>query len=141
MKSHFIDNVRVESDTLVMTKDNKSIVQQALAALITTGDVGALAQFLRDDFVHHRPESNRNKEQWLDAVRAVPLDALRVEVQHVLADGAYVVVTSRRWLADGGPGVLGVDVWRLEDGLIAEGWETIEPLATASAHMLWWKNG
>jgi predicted SnoaL-like aldol condensation-catalyzing enzyme len=141
MKSHFIDNLRGEENTPGMNTDNKGIVQRALAELITTGDVGALARFLSDDFVHHRPDSNRNKAEWLAAVRAVPLSDLRVEIQHVLADGAFVVMTSRRWLTGGGAGIVGVDIWRLENGLIVEGWETIEPVADAAARMDWWKRG
>lgn len=141
MKSHFIDDLHAEENTPSMNTDNKSIVQNALSELITTGDVSALARFLSDDFVHHRPESQRNKAEWLAAVQAVPLAELRVEVQHVLAEGAYVVMTSRRWLAGGGPGVFGVDIWRLEDGLIVEGWETLEPVAEAVTHMEWWKHG
>ncbi len=139
MKSHFIDTLRGEENTPPMNTDNKGIVQRALAELMTTGDVGALARFLSDDFIHHRPDSNRNKAEWLAAVHAVPLADLRVEIQHVLADGAYVVMTSRRWLTDAGPGIVGVDIWRLENGLIVEGWETIEPVADAAAHMDWWK--
>lgn len=138
MKSHFIDELRPKSKTPAMSSDNKGIVQRALAELITTGDVGRVARFLSEDFVHHRPDSKRNKSEWLAAVHAVPLADLRVEVQHVLADGAYVVMMSRRWLMGGGPGVVGVDIWRLENGLIAEGWETIEPIGDAAAHMQWW---
>ncbi|MET0388054.1 MAG: nuclear transport factor 2 family protein [Polyangiales bacterium] len=124
-----------------MTQENTHIIERALADLIRTGDADALAPLLRDDFVHHRPDATSSKRAWLAAVRAVPLADLRVEVQHVLADGAHVVMHSRRWLASGGPSIVAVDVWRLEDGLIVEGWEVIEPVATAAEHFLWWKTG
>jgi len=123
-----------------MTTENKSIIERALTTLITTGDVTALASWLRDDFVHHRPDATRNKAEWLAAVRALPLADLRVEIQHVLAEGAYVAMHSRRWLVGAGPGIAGVDVWRLEDGLIVEGWEVIETVADASDRWVWWKS-
>lgn len=123
-----------------MTTDNKSIVERALAQLIGTGDVDALEPLLSDDFVHHRPDStSATKAEWLAAVRAVPIADLRVEVHHVLADGDHVVMHSRRWLPDAGPGIAGVDIWRFDDGLIAEGWEIIEPVAQAAANMVWWE--
>jgi len=123
-----------------MTTDNKSIVERALAQLIGTGDVDALESLLSDDFVHHRPDStSATKAEWLAAVRAVPIADLRVEVHHVLADGDHVVMHSRRWLPDAGPGIAGVDIWRMDDGLIAEGWEIIEPVAQAAANMVWWE--
>ncbi|MFC7585270.1 nuclear transport factor 2 family protein [Nonomuraea antimicrobica] len=125
-----------------MTTDNKSIVQRALAALVATGDVEALAPLLSDDFIHHRPDAtSKSKAEWLAAVGAalVPLAGMQVEIQHVLADGDNVVMHSRRRLPDGGPEIVVVDIWRLDDGLIAEAWEIIEPVAQAAAHLAWWE--
>ena len=140
MKSEFIDNRGGPQDTASMTTQNKSIVERALAELIGTGDVDALEPLLSDDFVHHRPDSTSStKAEWLAAVRAVPIADMRVEVHHVLADGDHVVMHSRRWLPGAGPGIAGVDIWRLEDGLIAEGWEIIEPVAQVAANLVWWE--
>ncbi|MFG2074752.1 nuclear transport factor 2 family protein [Nonomuraea maritima] len=122
--------------------DNKSIVQQALTALVATGDVDALAPLLRDDFVHHRPDStSTSKAEWLAAVRAalVPLAGMHVEIQHLLADGDHVVMHSRRRLPGGTAEIAVVDVWRLDDGLIAEAWEIIEPVSRAAANLTWWE--
>ncbi|MEV4300034.1 nuclear transport factor 2 family protein [Microbispora rosea] len=124
-----------------MTTDNTSIVRQALAALIATGDVDALASSLSDDFVHHRPDATRTKADWLADVRAalVPLAGMQVEIRHVLANGDHVVMHSRRRLPAAGPEIAVVDIWRLDDGLIAEAWEIIEPVAEATAHLTWWE--
>lgn len=142
MKSEFIDSPGDRRNTASMTKetDNRSIVEQALAQLIATGDVEALEPLLSDDFVHHRSDATSStKAEWLAAVRAVPLADLRVEVHHVLADGDHVMMHSRRWIPGAGPGIAGVDIWRLVDGLIVEGWEIIEPVADAAAHVVWWE--
>lgn len=141
MTSEFIDNRSGRRNTASMTTANKTIVQRALAGLIETGDVDALARFLRDDFVHHRPGSTTSTKQgWLAAVRTalVPLAGMQVEIHQVLADGDRVVVHSRRWLPDGGPEIVVVDIWRLDDGLIAEGWEIIEPVAQVAVNQVWW---
>jgi predicted SnoaL-like aldol condensation-catalyzing enzyme len=120
--------------------DNKNVVQRALAELLDTGDAGALAPLLRDDFTHHRPDSTSStKAEWLADVRAalVPLEGMRVEVRHLLADGDHVVMHSRRRLP-GGPEITVVDIWRVDDGRIAEAWEIIEPSAQAAANLTWW---
>src|SRR5690242_1815007 len=114
MKSEFIDKRTGGGNTASMTAENKQTVQRALAGLIETGDVDALAQFLSDDFVHHRPGSiTSTKGEWLAAVRAalLPLAGMQVEIQQVLADGDHVVVHSRRWLPDAGPEIVVVDIW------------------------------
>ncbi|MFI1050002.1 nuclear transport factor 2 family protein [Streptomyces griseoruber] len=125
-----------------MTTDNRNIVQRALAELIETGSADALEPLLSDDFVHHRPDSTTStKAEWLAAVQAalLPLAAMRVEVHHLLADGDHVVMHSRRQLPDAGPEIAVVDIWRIDDGLIAEGWEIIEPVAQAAANLVWWE--
>ncbi|MFI6923326.1 nuclear transport factor 2 family protein [Nonomuraea spiralis] len=126
------------------TTDNKAIVQRALTELVGTGDVDALAPLLSDGFVHHRPDSTAStKAEWLDAVRAalVPLAGMAVEIDHVLADGDHVVMHSRRRAPGGGPEIVVVDIWRLDDGLITEAWEIIEPVSQAAANLTWWAAG
>lgn len=46
---------------------------------------------------------------------------------------------SRRQLPDAGPEIAVVDIWRIDEGLIAEGWEIIEPTAQAAANLVWWE--
>ncbi len=142
MKSEFIDSRGGHANTASMTTANKSIVQRALAGLIETGDVDALARFLSDDFVHHRPGSTTStKVEWLAAVRdaLVPLAGVQVEIHQVLADGDHVVMYSRRRLPGAGPEIAVVDIWRIDDGLIAEAWEVIEPVAQVAANRTWWE--
>jgi Uncharacterized protein conserved in bacteria len=143
MKSDFIDNRRNGGNTAFMTTENKSIVQRALADLVTTGDVDALERLLSGDFVHHKPDSTSStKAEWLADVRTalIPLAEMQVEVHHVLADGDYVVMYSRRWLPGAEPGIAVVDIWRFDDGLIAEAWEIIEPVAQVAANLMWWES-
>lgn len=123
-----------------MTTENKDIVQEALAELIGTGDVDAFERFLSDDFVHHRPDSSSTKAEWLAALSAAlgPTAGMKVEILHVLADGDRVVMHSRRRLPEG-PEIVVVDVLRIRDGLVAEVWEIIEPVAQAAANLRWWE--
>ncbi len=129
-----------ESPSQTDAARNRATVQQAFTALVATGDVGVLADALADDFVHHRPDQDRSKEAWLDAVRRamVPLAGMRVEIDHLLADGDLVVLHSRRRLPERDRAITVVDVWRFEQGRIAEAWEVIEPDAEGAAHFTWW---
>ncbi|WP_407566041.1 nuclear transport factor 2 family protein [Streptomyces sp. 184] len=127
-----------------MTADNRTVVQRALGQLIETGSAEGIAPLLSEDFVHHRPDATTSdKARWLAAVEAAltPLAGMRVEIHHLLADGDHVVMHSRRWLPEGGPEIAVVDIWRIDGGLIAEGWELIEPVAQAAAHLTWWEEG
>ncbi|GGQ10565.1 putative SnoaL-like aldol condensation-catalyzing enzyme [Actinomadura coerulea] len=118
---------------------NKEIVQRALAELLTTGSTEGLRPLLSEDFAHHRPDASSTKDEWLAAVEAAltPLAGMQVEIVHLLADGEHVVLHTRRRLPDG-PEIAVVDIWRIADGLLAEAWEIIEPVAQATANLTWW---
>jgi predicted SnoaL-like aldol condensation-catalyzing enzyme len=125
-----------------MTTENKRIVEQALAGLIEAGDVDALAASLSDDFLHHRPDATvKTKVEWLAAVRAAmsPTVGMQIEILHLLSEGDYVMVHSRRRLPAAGLEAVVIDILRIDDGLVAEIWEAIEPAAHAAANVLWWQ--
>ncbi|MFC5183222.1 nuclear transport factor 2 family protein [Actinomadura harenae] len=132
-----MDNESADNESL----DNKSVVQRALTEFVETGSAFVLEPRLSDDFVHHRPDgTSKTRTEWLAAVEAAltHLEGMSLEVRHLLADGDHVVMHSRRRLPGDGPEITVVDIWRVEDGLIAECWETIEPAAQAQANLTWW---
>ncbi|WP_198676110.1 nuclear transport factor 2 family protein [Kribbella monticola] len=124
-----------------LTADTKTIIQQALAELLSSGSTEGLEALLGKDFVHHRPDRTSTRSEWLASIRAalVPLADQQVDVLHLLAEGDHVVMHTRRRLPDGGPEVVVVDILRFADGLVVEAWETIEPVAEAAAHLAWWQ--
>ncbi|WP_185442131.1 nuclear transport factor 2 family protein [Kribbella qitaiheensis] len=124
-----------------LTTDNKTIIQQALADLLTSGSTEGLEPLLSKDFVHHRPDRTSTRSEWLTSIQAalVPLADQQVEVLHLLADEDHVVVHTRRRLPDGGPEIVVVDILRFAAGLVVEAWETIEPMAEAASHLTWWQ--
>ena len=122
--------------------DNKTVVGQAFAGLVESGDVASVERVLSDGFVHHRPDSTSStKAEWLASMRASleHIAGMQVEIKHMLADGDYVILHSHRRLPSG-PEITVVDIMRFEDGLIAEAWEIIEPVAQAPANFGWWKS-
>ncbi|SNY33622.1 hypothetical protein SAMN05421748_104164 [Paractinoplanes atraurantiacus] len=63
---------------------------------------------------------------------------MRVAITHLLADGDHVIVHSQRRLPATGAEIAVIEMWRLDGGLIAEGWELIEPLSHVPADLAWW---
>ena len=125
-----------------MTTENEQLVQNALSQLLGEGGVAALEPLVSEDFRHHRPDGlTRTKGEWLADVgkNLIPLAGMQVEIVHLLSSGDHVVVHTRRQLPDGGPAIVVVDILRIEDGLIAEAWEIIEPVADAAANLHWWE--
>ncbi|WP_026930778.1 nuclear transport factor 2 family protein [Glycomyces tenuis] len=123
-----------------MTTGNKELIQEALERVVAAGDIDALAPYLSDDFVHHKPDSTSStKEEWLAGARLAPIADMQIEPLQVMEDGDFVMLYSRRSLPNVRSGIAVIDIWRIDDGKIVEAWEIIEALADVAANLAWWK--
>lgn len=68
-------------------------------------------------------------KDWLDARRADSPDAVQT-IHRSFADGDHVIVHVHvsRWTGD--PGFAVVDIFRMDDGLIAEHWDVLQEIPT-----------
>ncbi|HEY1174962.1 MAG TPA: nuclear transport factor 2 family protein [Phytomonospora sp.] len=109
-----------------MTEEHKDLVRKCLE-LYGKGDLDAVAPLMRDDYADHGlPFRTRTRAEWLDVARNLPLTELRIDLRCLVAEGDLVTMFSRRWLPGGGLDIAVADVFRVQDGLIAERWEVVE---------------
>ncbi|MFI9103625.1 nuclear transport factor 2 family protein [Streptomyces fildesensis] len=112
--------------------DYKELVLTCLE-LYGKGDLDAVAPLLRDDYADHGlPFLTTTRADWIAAARKLPLTEIRIDIRRLLAEGDYVTMFSRRWLPGGGLDIAVADVFRLQDGLIAERWEIVEPVTAVA---------
>ena len=108
---------------------NKDLVLNCLK-LYGAGDLDAVAPLLRDDYADHGlPFRTATKAEWIAEARKLPLAELRVNIRRLVAEGDYVTMFSRRSLPAGALDIAVADVFRVQDGLIAERWEIVEQIA------------
>ncbi|HET6763973.1 MAG TPA: nuclear transport factor 2 family protein, partial [Longimicrobiaceae bacterium] len=109
---------------------NKAVVRQLYERVFNGHDVDAADRLLRADYIQHNPNIPTGREgfkaTFRDVFKLVP-DA-RVQILHMVAEGDLVVV---HVLNSGTPGgtsepvqAAGFDLFRIQDGLIAEHWDT-----------------
>ena len=111
-----------------MSTDNKDLVLNCLE-LYGRGDLDAVAALLRDDYTDHGlPFRTSSRADWIAAARKLPLADLRIDIRRLVAEGDLVTMFSRRWLPAAGLDIAVADVFRCQDGLIAERWEVVEPI-------------
>ena len=112
---------------------NKALVMKAATELFADGDVSALDRYWTDSFIQHNPQV----PDGTDGLRALVSTAkdLRYQAGLSTADGDIVMVHGR-YEGLGPKPVVGVDIFRVEDGKIAEHWDVLqeEVSPTASGH-------
>jgi predicted SnoaL-like aldol condensation-catalyzing enzyme len=91
-------------------------------------DSSRVDDYIRPDYIQHsmlaEPGVQALKD-WLDA-RAADSPEAEQTIHRAFADGDHVIVHVHvvRWKGD--PGLAAVDIFRMEDGMIAEHWDVLQ---------------
>jgi predicted SnoaL-like aldol condensation-catalyzing enzyme len=97
-------------------------------AEFAAGNIEVLQTLLREDFIEHSPGNPSGRRAFIDFIKNSALTSSRFELKRVVAEGDLVVMHYHLIPREGGRGLAVVDFWRLEDGLIAEHWDVVQPV-------------
>jgi predicted SnoaL-like aldol condensation-catalyzing enzyme len=110
---------------------NLDLVMRMFAEVLNPMDSGAVDRFIAPGYIQH----NQAVAPGVDALKAF-LDTIRAEtpeavhdIKRAFVDGDHVTVHYhvRRWPDD--PGWAVIDIFRIEDGKIAEHWDVMQDVA------------
>jgi predicted SnoaL-like aldol condensation-catalyzing enzyme len=93
----------------------------------------AALDLVREDFIEHNPRNRTGRQALMDKFRDSPLLDAKGEIKRVVAQNDLVVIHYQLVAPGTEPhGVAVVDIWRLEDRLIVEHWDVLQPVPAAS---------
>jgi predicted SnoaL-like aldol condensation-catalyzing enzyme len=114
----------------VPTERNRRLVSEAVSRF-AAGDIAGFAELLSADFVSHNPRVPQVGRQafadYLTGPASAHLRDAIVEMRHLLADGDLVAVHTHVATPQGD--LATVDLFRIDDRLIVEHWDVVQPLA------------
>ena len=113
-----------------LTARNKALVRDFYTTVLVGRDVDAAPRFLRPDYIQHNPNVPTGLAGFMEAFRVrfaqkLPSDYKR-ELLNVIGENDMVVVYVRQsWTGADGRfhQALGFDMFRVQDGKIAEHWD------------------
>jgi predicted SnoaL-like aldol condensation-catalyzing enzyme len=113
-----------------LTRRNKDLVRDFYTTVLIDRDLDAAPRFLRPDYIQHNPQAPTDLKGFMDAFRArfaqpLPPDYKR-DLLNVIGENDMVVIYVRQsWIGHEGQHhqALGFDMFRLQDGKIAEHWD------------------
>lgn len=117
---------------------NLALVLAMFEQVLTPMDSSAVDRFISADYIQHNQLAEPGREglkRFLDMIRAETPEAVH-EVKRALVDGNLVTVHYhvRRWPNDNGWAV--IDIFRIEDGLIAEHWDVMQDVVPGGPNPL-----
>jgi predicted SnoaL-like aldol condensation-catalyzing enzyme len=95
----------------------------------------AFETHVREDYVQHNPSCRNGREDAISLIEGlIGRPGFRASVKRMIVDGDLVASHMHVEVGGGDPGLAVVDIWRLQDGKIAEHWDVIQeiPATTAS---------
>ncbi|MFE6972425.1 nuclear transport factor 2 family protein [Streptomyces sp. NPDC057682] len=121
-----------------MTGKNTTLVRDFMETVWNEGRTDEAAAYVAADLIQHNPDL----PDGLDALTGLigmlrgRMPGMRFEIRRTAAEGDLVFVHSLFTPAPGADGQAVVDIYRMENGLIAEHWDVHQdiPATTASGH-------
>ena len=117
------------------TDANRALVEAYMEQVAVPGRYQRLAEFWREDLIQHNPLMADGIRGFLE-YRAMPPEAnvpTRYTKRHfTIAEGNFVLTTAE--VDVGGTAYALYDLWRVEEGKIAEHWDIMQPIPPVSAN-------
>ncbi|MET9643289.1 nuclear transport factor 2 family protein [Streptomyces syringium] len=107
-------------------KANKDLVSEYIEAFYNAKDFDRAKSLLTEDFANHHPGVGAGRDRTVETFReqaAGPFPAFSLTVLRMIAEGEFVWTHSVARIAPQAPPAVVVDIWRVEDGKLAEHWD------------------
>ena len=118
----------------------KVLVVALLTAVFSNHDPDAARELLAPDYIQHNPSIPTGAEGLIGAIPKLKSSGLTVTTHRMIAEGDYVVLHNTFKNADafGAPELVAFDVFRVEDGRVAEHWDNLQapPETTVSGRTM-----
>jgi predicted SnoaL-like aldol condensation-catalyzing enzyme len=105
---------------------NKKLVTEFIRSFYNEKDLDRARSLLAEKFVNHHPGVGVGRERTLDSFREQVVEHLpqfSLTVRRMVAEGDYVWTHSLVKPFPDAPDVVVVDIWRIQDGVLAEHWD------------------
>ncbi|MEM9377302.1 MAG: nuclear transport factor 2 family protein [Pseudomonadota bacterium] len=113
----------------------KEIVLALFTAAFVNHDPEVARDLVTADYIQHNPQIQTGAEGLVNFIPLVEQSGLTVTPHRVITEGDMVVLHSTFENADafGAPRFAAFDVFRVEDGLVAEHWDNLQPIPEVTA--------
>lgn len=134
LKAAVISIAAMTVPTAAFATDAKDVVVKAVTELFIEGDIDAIDRYWAEDYIQRNPAFASGREVIKGLFGNMPPN-FKYEIGMVIAEGDLVAIHGR-YTGFGPTPLIAVDIFRVEDGLIAEHWDILqeEVLETASGN-------
>lgn len=113
-----------------LEEENRARAIAAYESVLIPFDSRRVGEFFSPAYIQHSSLAADGLPALMDFLDGARRDSpeARTEIKRVFADGDHVIFHVHVRLRPDDPGFAVVDIFRLQDGLIAEHWDVIQPI-------------
>lgn len=91
-------------------------------------DVNAALKYVKEDYIQHNPGPGQGRQNLMDAFREkfIQDPTFSLDVRMIIAEDDMAAVYLKNKDPEGNTRARVVDIYRLEDGLLAEHWDVLQ---------------
>ncbi len=104
---------------------NKELVLKFYDEVFNKWDISNLDSYMKDDYIQHNPTAKDGKIGFIEFTHFFFGLKPHMEIIHIAEDGDFVFVFFKCTLENGAINKV-CDIYRLEDGKLAEHWDVVE---------------
>lgn len=133
-----IDNTNksktMETDSKTESIDLKGNALKGLQALVGDYDETQAKKYFKEDYIQHNPGAPQGLAASLQMIPVLKAAGTRLETHRIFQDGDMVVMHNSLHNATplGGDAFVVFDVYRMEEGMVAEHWDAITPMVEST---------
>ena len=105
---------------------NKEIVLHFYEEVFNAHDLTKLDQYMREDYIQHNPNAPSGRDGFRQFAEKFFQMKPHMEIRHILEDGDLVCVFFKCTMQGNGMENKVFDLYRLQDGKLAEHWDSVE---------------
>lgn len=125
-------NVLTRENPSNVIKENKALMQKYFDAAFINFDADATRPLVTEEYIQHNPLVPSGADPFLGMLAVLKEAGMKFHNQRVIADD-HIIVTHNmvNEVPMGYGNVVTFDIWRVEDGKLAEHWDNVTPRAEA----------
>lgn len=109
---------------------NKEVIAAFYKEFFNDHDVESAVKYVKEDYIQHNPGVTQGRQGIMDGFRekfkAEP--TFKLEIKMMIAEDDMVAVYLKNVDPEGNTKARVVDIYRLEDGMLAEHWDVVMPV-------------
>ncbi|WP_233131525.1 nuclear transport factor 2 family protein [Tenacibaculum holothuriorum] len=119
----------------VKTPNYKEVALKAQDAFFKDYNADGIKKYFTEDYIQHNPHVPTGREPVLGFLEPLKNAGTTSTTHRILQDGDFIVLHNSYDNAEafGGKEMVAFDVWRMEDGKVAEHWDNLTPKVAQTA--------